>query len=149
MNTRMGSVTITTRILPKRRDRMRQNARQFPVMIVPNVPCVRLSRLLALRRGQLNCRLFPKPHRLLWLQFVQTLNWVLVCRFRPVLRQLRELISAWTGLFECLRDSIAAGFVLFVLLVGYEHFLLAQRIHNNATERAIRHQAFEFQRSPV
>jgi hypothetical protein len=86
---------------------------------------------------------------LLWLQFVQTLNWVLVCRFRPVLRQLRELISAWTGLFECLRDSIAAGFVLFVLLVGYEHFLLAQRIHNNATERAIRHQAFELDRSPV
>ena len=66
-----------------------------------------------------------------------------------MLRQLRELISAWTGLFECLRDSIAAGFVLFVLLVGYEHFLLAQRIHNNATERAIRHQAFELDRSPV
>ena len=80
---------------------------------------------------------------------MQTLNWVLVCRFRPVLRQLRELISAWTGLFECLRGSIAVGYVWFVLLVGYEHFLLTQRIHNNATERAIRHQGFEFHRSPA
>lgn len=66
-----------------------------------------------------------------------------------MLRQPRELISAWTGLFECLRDSVAAGYVLFVLLVEYQHFLLTQRIHNNATELADRRQAFELDRSPV
>lgn len=148
MDIRTGRVITTIRNPQRMRGRKRRNVRLLRITTVLNVLCVRPFRLLAFCRGRLICRHFLKPHLLLRLPFAQTLNWVSVCRCKPVLRHWRKLMLARPGLFECLRDSASRLSVCCSFRSFDTSFSVQTEKELNESERVPRSQAIEFFHAP-